>query len=107
MDHAERGAGIRRLFLTEGALIGLLGGAVGSLIAVGFIIWLASVGINISAIYGDIDIGYPVKDSIYPSLSAMSLTVGWILTGVLAAVASLYPAARASRNRPVEALRHV
>jgi ABC-type lipoprotein release transport system permease subunit len=31
----------------------------------------------------------------------------WLLTGVLAALASLYPAARASRQVPVEALRHV
>jgi len=101
-----RGTGIRRLFLTEGALVGLLGGAVGTLIAIALIIWLASIGINISAIYGDVDIGYPVKDSIYPSLSVFSLTFGWLLTGLLAAIASLYPAARASSNRPVEALRH-
>jgi len=102
-----RGTGIRRLFLTEGALTGLLGGAVGSLIAVGLIIWLANIGINISAIYGDIDIGYPVKDSIYPALNVTVVTAGWLLTGMLAALASLYPAARASHNRPVEALRHV
>ncbi len=102
-----RGSGIRRLFLAEGALTGLLGGAVGSLIAVGLIIWLAGIGINITAIYGDIDIGYPVKDSIYPALNVAVVTGGWLLTGMLAALASLYPAARASRNRPVEALRHV
>jgi ABC-type lipoprotein release transport system permease subunit len=102
-----RGSGIRRLFLTEGALTGLLGGAVGSVIAVGLILWLAQVGINFNALYGDIDIGYPVKDSIYPALSGVWVAVGWLFTGVLAALASLYPAARASHNRPVEALRHV
>lgn len=102
-----RGSGIRRLFLTEGALTGLVGGAIGSLIGVGLILWLAQVGINFNALYGDIDIGYPVKDSIYPALSFTWVGLGWLLTGLLAALASLYPAARASNNRPVEALRHV
>jgi ABC-type lipoprotein release transport system permease subunit len=102
-----RGTGIRRLFLTEGAFTGLIGGAIGSLIAVAFIVWLANVGINFNAFYGDIDIGYPVKDSIYPSLNIPVLVIVWLFTGLLAALASLYPAARASHNRPVEALRHV
>jgi putative ABC transport system permease protein len=102
-----RGTGIRRLFLTEGAFTGLIGGAIGSLIAVAFIVWLANVGINFNAMYGDIDIGYPVKDSIYPSLNIPVLVIVWLFTGLLAATASLYPAARASHNRPVEALRHV
>lgn len=102
-----RGTGIRRLFLTEGALTGLLGGAVGTVIGVGLIGWLAAVGIDFSAFYGDIDVGYPVKDTIYPALSLFIVALGWLLTGLLAALASLYPAARASRNRPVEALRHV
>lgn len=102
-----RGTGIRRLFLVEGALTGLIGGAIGSLIALGLIVWLATVGIDFGALYGDMDIGYPVKDTLYPALNLPILAVGWLFTGFLAAIASLYPAARASHNRPVEALRHV
>ncbi len=102
-----RGSGIRQLFLTEGALTGLLGGAVGSILAVGLIAWLSTVGINFNALYGDIDIGYPVQGSIYPAMSVAFILLGWLVTGLLAALASLYPAARASHNRPVEALRHV
>lgn len=102
-----RGAGVRRLFLTEGALTGFVGAAVGSVLGIGVIAYFATHGIDFSAMYGDMDIGYPVKDTIYPAMNLVVIIVSWLLTGVLAAVASFYPAARASRLRPVEALRHV
>jgi putative ABC transport system permease protein len=102
-----RGAGVRRLFLTEGALTGLLGGAVGTVIALAIIFYFAATGIDLQAIYGDVDIGYPVRERLYPALRPVVLFVSWLVTGVLAAIASLYPAARASRQDPVRALRHV
>jgi putative ABC transport system permease protein len=102
-----RGSGIRRLFLAEGALLGLLGGALGSLAALVLIVWLGDVGIDLQALYGDMDIGYPVKGILYPAMDTGAFIISWLLTGVLAAVASVYPAARASRQNPVEALRYV
>jgi ABC-type lipoprotein release transport system permease subunit len=102
-----RNAGIRKLFLTEGAMVGLLGGLVGIALALPLIGWFAVRGLDLSAMYGDIDIGYPVKDMMYPALSVVTLSLTWVLTGALAALASLYPAVRASRKKPVEALRHV
>lgn len=102
-----RGTGVRRLFLAEGAMLGALGGAVGTLVAVVLIAWFATTGIDIAALYGEMDIGYPVKDRIFAAFGPGSLLVGWLLTVVLAAVVSLYPATRASRMDPVEALRHV
>lgn len=102
-----RGAGIRRLFLIEGALTGFLGGGIGTVFAVLLVGYFASTGIDISALYGDMDVGYPVKDMLYPSMSPVLFFMSWFLTGVLAALASLYPAYRASILRPVNALRHV
>jgi putative ABC transport system permease protein len=102
-----RSSGVQRLFLAEGALTGLIGAAVGSVVGVGIIAYFAVQGIDLSAMYGDMDIGYPVKDTIYPAMSFGVVIGSWLLTGVLAALASYYPAARASRLHPVEALRHV
>lgn len=102
-----RGAGVRRLFLVEGAMLGALGGAVGTLIGLVLIAWLATAGVDIAAIYGEMDIGYPVKDRIYAAFGPGALLLGWLLTVALAALASLYPATRASRMDPVDALRHV
>jgi putative ABC transport system permease protein len=102
-----RGGGIRRLFLMEGALTGFVGGAIGTMLALGVVAYLAATGIDMSALYGDMDIGYPVKDILYPALSTTFFAATWILTGLLSAVASLWPAYRASRLEPVDALRHV
>ena len=102
-----RGGGIRRLFLSEGALIGLLGGAVGSALAIVLIAYFATNGIDFASMYGDADIGYPVRELVYPVLSPVIVASVWLMTGVLAALASVYPAARASRQPPVEALRYV
>lgn len=107
MALGTRGAGIRRMFLTEGALNGLLGGAVGSLAALAVIAYFATVGLDLQALYGDIDIGYPVKERMYFVLDFAAMGIAWLATGLLAALASLYPAARASRRDPVRALRHV
>ncbi len=106
MAMGMRSRGIMTLFLTEGALTGLIGGAIGTVLALAIVAALSG-GIDIAAIYGDMDLGYPVKDRIYPALAPVGIPLGWLLSGVLAAMASWYPAARAARSVPVEALRHV
>ena len=102
-----RDGGIRSLFLAEGALTGLIGGAIGTVFALMLAAYFASTGIDITALYGEMDIGYPVKDVLYPAISFGFFAASWLLTGVLSAIASLWPAYRASRLHPVNALRHV
>lgn len=102
-----RPAGVRRLFLAEGAMTGLAGGVLGSLMGLGIIIWLASVGIDFTAMFGDMDIGYPVNEAIYPAIKTLWILGVMAVTTLLATLAALYPAARASRLDPAEALRHV
>ena len=98
---------IRSLFLVEGGLTGLLGGAVGSAMTLILLAYFSENGLDLTAMYGDMDTGYPVQGVIYPRSSGLILTVSWLMTGVLAAFASFYPAVRASKLNPVEALRYV
>ncbi len=102
-----RGGGIRKMFLIEGGLMGLLGGAIGILLSVGIIGYFAIKGIDLSAMYGEMDTGYPIKDVFYMAFEPGYMFISWLVTGLLAALASLYPAARASRQEPAEALRYV
>ena len=102
-----RGSGIKKLFLAEGAFMGLLGGAIGTILATGVIGYFSVNGIDLSAMYGDMDTGYPIKDVFYMAFAPSYIIGVWLCTGVLAALASYYPAARASRQQPAEALRHV
>ena len=92
---------VRRIFLVEGMLVGLIGSALGLLLG-----WLASYpgdaiarhilsAVNESALKGTL--------FIYP---------GWLLIGVPATIcvittlATLYPASRAAKVDPVTSLRH-
>ncbi len=102
-----RKASIRRLFLVEGALTGLGAGALGTLLALGPILYFGSKGIDFSAMFAeDMDIGYPVAGRVFWAVSPATFMTAWLGTAVLAAAATLYAATRASRLAPAEALRH-
>ena len=88
---------IRTLFLYEAGLIGGLGAAMGSLVAEGFTLWMASTGVPLPG----------TTARIHPSLP-LSFVLGAIALSVATTVvAALYPAWKASRLNPVDALRSV
>jgi hypothetical protein len=82
------------LFITESSLIGLLGGVIG--FAVGTALGLLSYGMRF---------GFDVVTSI--PLVAMLIVFAFSITMsvVISVVATLYPAYKASKSNPVEALR--
>jgi putative ABC transport system permease protein len=92
---------IRVLFMLEATLIGLLGGVVGTIGG-----WLLGLGLNrlILLILAWQDIDFPPTKFFTVSwwLVVLALTFA-VLVGLLA---GLYPAARAARLDPLEALRH-
>jgi lipoprotein-releasing system permease protein len=101
-------ANVLRMFLVQGALIGLAGTLAGVLLG-----WL--IAVNFQSILHGIESTFGVKflDAAVYSMSDLptQVQVGDVLhvslvTLLLSALATIYPAWRASRTLPAEALRH-
>jgi len=96
------------IFMVQGGLIGALGTSIGLLLGVGlslvvtdFVLWLERL-LNIQFLHSDV---YPI--SYLPAdLQGTDLIQVAVTALVLSVLASLYPAWRASRVQPAEALRH-
>jgi putative ABC transport system permease protein len=101
------------LFLLEGVLIGLLGALAGSVLGGVIGAHFGRVGIDWVALYGGVDIGeYSgliglMGDRLYLRIGIGVLAGRALTVGVIAALASLYPAWQASRREPAEALHYV
>lgn len=88
------------LFIAEGVVLGLVGGALGALLGFAWVTYMHAKGFSI-----------PAPGANVPSLLRPEVEVSFVLRAIVqatagAAIASLWPAFRASRLRPVEALAH-
>jgi predicted lysophospholipase L1 biosynthesis ABC-type transport system permease subunit len=97
---------ILALFLTESALIGAAGGLFGSAIGGSVVKVLAVVGIQPPSSVGNV-LDLPLGTTIYAHFSWGTLSMFFSLALIVAMLSALYPAFLASRQEPVEALRHV
>ncbi len=95
---------VKAIFLWEGFLIGLIAGIVAVVLGVAIVAYLSKHGISL-ATYGEMDIGYPVRDAIYPIVSSLSVASSFVFGLVLSLVASWGSANRAARGEVVRALR--
>lgn len=99
-------AGVLRLFLVEGALMGTAGALLGAAVGGGIVAWYAHYGLDLSAALehgagGNI----PISTVLYPELSGPWIG-GSMAFGVgVAVLASIYPARVAARMRPADAVR--
>jgi len=102
---------IMRLFILEGGIIGLIGSLLGCVIG-GLISWylevegwsLAGFGESMQKITQSV---YPIKGAFYADLTFDVLLMVFIFGTLIAVVASIYPARKAVKMKPVEALRHI
>ncbi len=92
---------IALLFLAESSFLGLLGGLAGAAAGALVVAWLGRVGIDLPPP------GMQVHNLIRPNVSAGYAAGAVLLAALGATLSAVYPAVKASRMRPVEALSHV
>jgi ABC-type lipoprotein release transport system permease subunit len=101
------------LFLLEGVMIGLVGAVAGCLIGAAMGAYWGQVGIDWSTFYGGMDLSEfgdmfgLMGDRLYVKIGIMILIRRALTVGIIAALASLYPAWQASRREPADALHYV
>ncbi len=102
------GSGVMSIFLGYGLSLGCVGSGAGMLLGLLFVAYINEIADLIGVVTGrevfDPSIYYFQK---IPTI-VEAFTVGWIVTGAIAiaVAASILPARRAARLRPVEALRY-
>jgi putative ABC transport system permease protein len=98
-----RRSDIVALVLTEGLVIGIMGAIAGGALGTGFALWLERTGIDVSTAMEAIDI--PFQGIFYPDWQLRFVIAAAAIGMVAAVIAALYPAWRAARLTPAEALR--
>jgi len=98
-----RGSNILFMVVSEGLAIGLIGATVGGLLGSGISVVVERTGIDLTRAMGRIE--FPIEGVLYPDWQLSYTVIGMVLGLVVAGLAALYPAWRAVRMEPAEALR--
>lgn len=91
---------------TESFLLGFFGVLVGTLAGVGLIVFFGTNGINLSIISHALNNFY-IGSIIYTRLDTGSIAVYALIVLLVSIVVSVFPAIKASRLSPIEAIRHI
>ncbi|MBA2320518.1 MAG: ABC transporter permease [Deltaproteobacteria bacterium] len=98
-------SGVLRLFLLEGAMMGVVGSLVGAVIGASVVAYYGNVGIDLSSLIEKQGANLPISAILYLDFDP-GLVVAAIAFGIATAVvASVYPAQVASRMVPADAVR--
>lgn len=106
MALGSRGTAIAGMVLWEAGMLGGLGTASGVATGLALVTWFGRAGIDISGMMDTITRFY-IEPVIFTEINTdhLAITVASVFASIC--IASLYPAVKASRLEPVEAVRHV
>lgn len=104
-------AEIMKLFIFEGGFIGIIGALLGCILG-GLITWYLEVEGMSMAAFGETfkklsEAAYPIKDVYYADLTMDVMVMVFLLGVGISVLASAYPAWKAAKLNPTEALRHI
>ena len=100
---------LRRLILSEGLLLGLFASSLGLAGGAAMTSYLVTAGIDYSEMMGEtMDVaGISVSTLIHAGWDTTSMAVYTLVAVLLSVAATIYPAWKAGKLQPVEAMRHV
>jgi len=101
-----QGSQLMLTILFEALFLSLIGMMGGTLLGVLIVAWLARDGIDLSAIAGSFETIPGITDKVYPVLILDHVWLPSLLLFLCSVLVALYPARRAAKLDPVEAIRH-
>ncbi len=96
---------VLRMFLAEGALLGLVGALLGCLAGVAIVSWFEVNGIDLSASIGSTGAHLPISAMLYTALDTFWVGVAFVFGVSTSVLASIWPARIAARMQPADAVR--
>tara|TARA_B100000029_G_scaffold221245_1_gene218934 strand:- start:218 stop:1378 length:1161 start_codon:yes stop_codon:yes gene_type:complete len=99
---------LRRMILSEGLLLGLFAASVGLALGAGVTSYLVEHGVDYTEMMGEtMEVeGVAISTVIYASWDWFSMSIYTVVAVFLSVLATAYPAWKAGRIAPVEAMRH-
>jgi putative ABC transport system permease protein len=98
---------IMKMFLAECLIIGIIGGFFGDLLGIGFSMLIDIVGKPFLVNALGSDLGAGLQSGSITAITPWMLAAGFAISLVLSIVSGLYPARRAARLNPLDALRQI
>lgn len=95
------------LILTEAFFLGLLGLVFGLTLGFSVVYYFSVYGIDLTSFSDALSNLLPGEAVMYPGFSPRYTVISSIAIVIISVVASIYPAVKAARLRPVDALRHI
>ena len=94
----------------EALLLSVGSALLGALIGGAIVVWLGQTGVDFATLLGmetSFDVGgYDISGTMYPYLPVKRTVIDMLMVIVITVGASLYPAYKAARIAPVEAISH-
>ena len=99
--------GVVKMFIYEGGIIGVFGSLLGCLFGLLLSLYLVHVGIDMSGMFGNADIVYPMKFIIVGEIDYWTVLYVFLFGVFVSVFVTLWPVRKATKLEPVDALRHV